>query len=205
MLLAVDTAGRILELAHMLDQLWRNKESGLAAFSLALVNHVAFNVIEFAKLMVSYLKDDFTSTILVAYFTLYFIFYFKIEWMSDKLMRSFEGARNNPFQFKNLHICHTLAEVVKIPSPKVVLASTPDLETGFSRDLFMLWCQDIRNCVILTSRTNPGTLGRSLIDDPTPRIIELEVKKRAKLEGRELDDFYRIEREKEYRIKKERR
>lgn len=53
MLLAVDTAGRVLELAHMLDQLWRNKESGLAAFSLALLNNVAFNVIEFAKLMVS--------------------------------------------------------------------------------------------------------------------------------------------------------
>jgi hypothetical protein len=24
----------------------------------------------------------------------------QIEWMSDKLMKSFEGARNNPFGFK---------------------------------------------------------------------------------------------------------
>lgn len=120
-------------------------------------------------------------------------------------MRSFEGARNNPFQFKNLHICHSMAELNKIPSPKVVLASTPDLESGFSRDLFMQWCQDVRNCVILTTRTNPGTLGRLLIDDPSPKVVELIVKQKVKLEGRELDEYYRLEREKEYRIKKEKR
>lgn len=66
-LIAVDTAGRVLELAHMLDQLWRNKESGLLAYSLAMLNNVAYNVVEFAKS--------------------------QIEWMGDKLMRSFEGAR----------------------------------------------------------------------------------------------------------------
>ena len=60
MLLAVDTSGRVLELAHMLDQLWRNKESGLAAFSLALINNVAYNVMEFAKSMVSLLRNKST-------------------------------------------------------------------------------------------------------------------------------------------------
>lgn len=73
-LVAVDTAGRVLELAHMLEQLWRNQESGLRAYSLALLNNVAYNVNEFAKS--------------------------QIEWMSDKLQKSFEGARNNPFGFK---------------------------------------------------------------------------------------------------------
>lgn len=32
--MAVDTAGRVLELTHMLEQLWRNKDSGLVS-----VNH----------------------------------------------------------------------------------------------------------------------------------------------------------------------
>lgn len=109
-LVAVDTTGRVLELAHMLDQLWRNKESGLLAYSLALLNNVSYNVVEFAKS--------------------------QIEWMSDKLMRSFEGARNNPFQFKHLQLCHTLQELQKVSSPKVVLASSPDMESGFSRELF---------------------------------------------------------------------
>ena len=73
-LIAVDTSGRVLELAHMLEQLWRNQESGLRAYSLAMLSNVAYNVIEFAKS--------------------------QIEWMSDKLMKSFEGARNNPFGFR---------------------------------------------------------------------------------------------------------
>lgn len=94
-LVSVDTAGRVLELAHMLDQLWRNKESGLLAYSLALLNNVSYNVVEFAKS--------------------------QIEWMSDKLMRSFEGARNNPFQFKHLQLCHSMAELNQVLSPKVMI------------------------------------------------------------------------------------
>lgn len=73
-LVAVDTAGRMLELALMLEQLWRNPETLLKAYTLFLLNNVAYNVIEFAKS--------------------------QIEWMSDKLMKSFEGARNNPFAFR---------------------------------------------------------------------------------------------------------
>lgn len=48
-LVCTDTAGRVLELAHMLDQLWRNKDSGLVAYSLLLLSNVSYNVLEFAK------------------------------------------------------------------------------------------------------------------------------------------------------------
>jgi len=48
-LIAVDTAGRVLELAHMLDQLWRSKDSGLSPYSVALLNNLAYNVMEFSK------------------------------------------------------------------------------------------------------------------------------------------------------------
>ena len=40
---------RVLDAAHMVDQLWYTKDSGLLAYSLALPNNVAFNVVEFAK------------------------------------------------------------------------------------------------------------------------------------------------------------
>jgi cleavage and polyadenylation specificity factor subunit 2 len=56
------------------DQLWRNPDSGLLAYSLALLNNFSYNVVEFAKSLV--------------------------EWMSDKVMKSFEVGRNNPYQFK---------------------------------------------------------------------------------------------------------
>lgn len=92
----------------------------------ALLSNVGYNVIEFAKS--------------------------QIEWMSDKLMKSFEGARNNPFQFRHLTLCHTLAEFQKVPSPKVVLCSTIDMESGFSRDLFVQWASNPNNSIILTAR-----------------------------------------------------
>ncbi|XP_045464332.1 probable cleavage and polyadenylation specificity factor subunit 2 [Harmonia axyridis] len=167
-LIAVDTAGRVLELAHMLDQLWRNKESGLLAYSLALLNNVSYNVVEFAKS--------------------------QIEWMSDKLMRNFEGARNNPFQFKHLQLCHTLQELSRVPNPKVVLASSPDLESGYSRELFLQWCSNPNNSVIITTRTSPGTLARDLLHNGgNGRTIDLEIKRRVRLEGSELEEYLKTQ------------
>ena len=59
---------------HIQDQMWRNVESGLCAYSIALLNNVSYNVVEFAKS--------------------------QVEWMSEKIMRMFEDNRSNPFQFK---------------------------------------------------------------------------------------------------------
>ena len=87
-LVCVDTAGRVLELAYMIDLMWQQRESGLMTYSLALLNNVSYNVVEFAKS--------------------------QIEWMSEKLMRAFEGKRNNPFTFRHLKLCHSIAEVNKV-------------------------------------------------------------------------------------------
>merc|ERR1719239_1735765 len=172
-LVAVDTAGRVLELAHMVDQLWSNKDSGLLAYSLALLNNVSYNVVEFAKS--------------------------QIEWMSEKLMNMFREKRSNPFQFRHLKLCHSMAEVNKVPAPKVVLASMPDMECGFARELFLQWCTNPKNSVILTSRSSPGTLARQLIahQGDRDRVIPLEVRRRIKLTGAELEERRQKEKEKE--------
>ncbi|XP_018497303.1 cleavage and polyadenylation specificity factor subunit 2 [Galendromus occidentalis] len=175
-LIGVDTAGRVLELAHMLEQLWRNQESGLMAYSLIMASNVAAHVIEFAKS--------------------------QVEWMSDKVMRSFEGARSNPFQFKYLIPCHSHGEIQSVSEPKVVLASMPDLESGYGRDLFMLWASNPKNSVILTSRSSPGTLARNLVDN-RPKFVHLTLKQRVALEADELEEHVRNERlkkEKETKI-----
>ncbi|XP_052756428.1 probable cleavage and polyadenylation specificity factor subunit 2 [Galleria mellonella] len=162
-LVCTDTAGRVLELAHMLDQLWRNKDSGLVAYSLLLLSNVSYNVVEFAKS--------------------------QIEWMSDKLTRAFEGARSNPFALRHLQLCHSVAEVVRTPGPKVVLASFPDLEVGFARDLFLQWAPHPSNSIVLTARTSPGTLARDLIEHGGDRVLELSVRRRVRLEGAELEEY----------------
>ncbi|BFZ11972.1 hypothetical protein BsWGS_15011 [Bradybaena similaris] len=170
-LVAVDTAGRMLELVQLMDQMWRSTESGLTAYSLALLNNVSFNVVEFAKS--------------------------QVEWMSDKVMRAFEDNRNNPFQLKHVRLCHNLAELARVPEPKVVLASTPDLQCGYSRDLFVAWCGNTKNSIILTNRTSPGTLARWLIDNPQDHVVRLEIKRRVKLEGPELEEYVKKKQEKE--------
>ena len=88
------------------------------------------------------------------------------------------------------------AQVNKVPAPKVVLASMPDMECGFARDLFLNWCTNPKNSIILTSRSSPGTLGNDLIQNGGDRVMNLEVRRRIKLTGQELDDFRREEKEK---------
>lgn len=39
-----------------------------------------------------------------------------------------------------------------IASFKVVLASGLDMESGFSRELFLEWCTDVKNTVIVTGK-----------------------------------------------------
>lgn len=168
-LVSVDTAGRVVELALLLDQLWRNEDSGLNTYSLAMLNNVSYNVVEFAKS--------------------------QMEWMSEKVMRSFEDKRNNPFQFKHLKLCHSMKELAKVPAPKVVLASVPDLQCGYSRDLFIEWAEDPKNHIVLTCRTSPGTLARNFINNPKQDKVTLKVSKRVKLEKEELEQYRQREKE----------
>lgn len=99
----------------------------------------------------------------------------QVEWMSDKIVRQFEESRINPFHLRYVKMCHNLNELERVRSPKVVLASQPDLECGFSRDLFIRWVENEKNSIILTMMTTPGSLARKLIDNPEKEEIEIEV------------------------------
>ena len=49
------------------------------------------------------------------------------------------------------------------------------MQCGFSRDLFVQWCGNEKNTIILTNRTSPGTLARHLIDNPQEKSVTIEV------------------------------
>lgn len=151
-LVCIDTAGRVLELAYFLDQLWKNENSGLSSYSIALLNYVSISVIEFAKS--------------------------QVEWMNDKIVQSFEVGRYNPFDFKHIKLCQSLHELNQINSPsrnKLVLASTPDLQCGFSRSLFAEWCENPKNTIIFTEKSSKTTLASMLINDLDMKFITLDV------------------------------
>uniref|UniRef100_A0A914GYR1 Cleavage and polyadenylation specificity factor subunit 2 n=1 Tax=Globodera rostochiensis TaxID=31243 RepID=A0A914GYR1_GLORO len=182
-MIIIDTAGRVLEIAHLLDQLWQNKEAGLMTYNLVMLSAVASSVIESAKS--------------------------QVEWMSDKILRIFEAGRHNPFQFKHVKFCHTLTDLNRVRSPKVVLVSGLDMESGFSRELFLEWCTDTKNMVIVSEnfsgRSGDRTLASKLIriadsrekKRATNNMVTLGVKRRIKLEGTELEAYLTKKREKE--------
>ena len=87
--------------------------------------------------------------------------------------------------------------MLQVPSPKVVLASTSDMECGFSRDLFAQWCINGKNTIILTSRAADGTLTSDLVKNGGNRNISLMTGKRVKLSGQELEEHKKKEKEKE--------
>ncbi len=160
-LMCTDTAGRVLELVHLLDQMWKREDTGLLAYTLAWLNHVSISVAGFAKS--------------------------QVEWMNDKIVRSFEEVRYNPFQFKHVKLCSTLDEVYAINGPKLIVASTPDMEYGFSRELFLRLSANENNLIIFTMRASSGTLARNLIDHPEARKMSINVKRKIRLEGIRFD------------------
>jgi cleavage and polyadenylation specificity factor subunit 2 len=78
------------------------------------------------------------------------------------------------------------------------------METGFSRELFLEWCTDSKNIVIITGRSNEQSLGSKLIQmaeardqrKPTSNVVSLMVKRRIRLEGAELE-AYRVMKKKQ--------
>lgn len=59
----------------------------------------------------------------------------------------------------------------------------------------MAWCPNPKHSIILTSRSSSNTLAADLIANGGNRVISLEVKRRVKLTGAELEEFRAKERE----------
>lgn len=165
-LLPTDTAGRVLELLMCIDQYWSYHRLG--NYSVALLNNVSYNTVEFAKS--------------------------QLEWMNDTVMKTFVNSRENPFAFKYVNLCHNLEELDNLPKPVVVLASGGSLGPGYSRDLLLRWASNPLNSVFFTDRGPPDCLARTLIYN-RPSHLDLFVGSRVPLDGDELMDHERRERD----------
>jgi cleavage and polyadenylation specificity factor subunit 2 len=108
-----------------------------------------------------------------------------LEWMGDELTKNFSQSRENPYEFKYLRLCHKMEDLDNYPGPKVVIASNYSLETGFARELFLQWMNKQQlshhehNTLILTDRSQPGTLARQIYDDWDEDTGEAEAEKVA--------------------------
>ncbi len=169
-LIPTDSSGRVLELALLLDQWWQAQRPS-APGSLVLLSSQAYNMTVAASSL--------------------------LEWMSERMSKSFQNTADSPFALPMVHRCHSTEDLARVPQPMVVLASMPDLESGFSRELFAHWAPSNKNLVILVDRSLPGTLAYDLARTCTnpnqllPRTVPMHVSKRIVLAGEELESHRR--------------
>eukprot|EP00761_Pharyngomonas_kirbyi_P001174 gb/GECH01001176.1/.p1 GENE.gb/GECH01001176.1/~~gb/GECH01001176.1/.p1 ORF type:complete len:727 (+),score=167.88 gb/GECH01001176.1/:1-2181(+) len=182
-LVCADTAGRVLETLLVLEQHW---ERHRVPYDIAFLNDQAYNAIEVAKS--------------------------QLEWMSDTIHTDFQTKRYNPFFFRRIHIKWDIEQVHnEIREPCVVVTSSPSLETGYSRDMFVSWASNPRNTVIFTEKSFPHTLGRQMMDqadhisEESPFKTSLVMRRRVPLQGEELRQWQEEERRRERQREEERR
>ncbi|KNE68252.1 hypothetical protein AMAG_12926 [Allomyces macrogynus ATCC 38327] len=170
-LIPVDAASRVLELAYVLEDRW-TKHS--IPYPVVLLSHVAHKVMHSARGM--------------------------LEWYAESLTHAFSNRRVSPFDFQAVKVAASWDELKKHPDPKLVLATDDALTSGFARDLFLDMAASPRNLVVLPSAGTPGSLVRALYDQVRAAstsgtgselavlhaTIPLSLARRVPLEGDEL-------------------
>lgn len=183
-LIPIDTAGRLLEVAVQLEELWTSESEQFANVPLVVLSDVAAKTNGYATIM--------------------------IEWMSDEIVRRFDVSRENIFAFKNIKFCHSLSELANFRSPMVILATSVSMEMGPARYLFAEWAPNPRNAVLLIDRPEPDTLYQTLYDrierstgkelmmkggmSNQPFSLTLKLRRKEFLQGEELAEWREQER-----------
>lgn len=187
-LIPVDTAGRIIELAVVLDDAWHN-DPFLRSAHLVIMHDLSSRTFEFARSM--------------------------IEWMSDEVVKRFDVSRDNIFDMKHVKLLQSVKQLDDLSGPLVVLASSVCMEAGASRHLFVKWCSQAQNCVVLVDRPQPNTLYASLHqhairlqDGDTslpPLQIPITLRRKEYLKGEELQKWRENERKRKAEEAEEKR
>jgi len=93
----------------------------------------------------------------------------RLEWMGQEVLEQFdERAGSNPFMLKNVKVFHSLEDLCMahpLARPKVIIAASPDLESGDARELFIRLAGEPLNLLWLMGVPPDGTLGRNLLND----------------------------------------
>ncbi|KRX94364.1 Cleavage and polyadenylation specificity factor subunit 3, partial [Trichinella pseudospiralis] len=74
-------------------------------------------------------------------------------------------AVQNPFLFKHVRSLRSIDFFEDI-GPCVVLASPGMLQSGLSRELFEMWCTDVKNGCIIAGYCVEGTLAKHILSEP---------------------------------------
>jgi cleavage and polyadenylation specificity factor subunit 2 len=160
-----DAAGRVLEVALLLEEHWAKHRP---PYPLLLLGRQAEATLARA------------ST--------------QLEWMRDRVGADFATKRRRAFfDLACLRAVGSWEAFQRLPpGPKVVLASSPSLECGLSRRLFLEWAPSRLNAVCFVEPARPGTLAHTLqaATGHHPELrLRLQVASRVPLLDAELRDW----------------
>lgn len=167
-LIPVDSAGRCLEILLVLHSHWKLNNL-VKRFSLVFLSHTAKHTIDFANTFV--------------------------EWTSESCQKNFNKNKRKPFDFEFLRICTKMSDLDFIPKPRVILATNPYLENGFSHKIFLTMSKDPKNLIILTQRVNEKTIAGKLLSQPINKILEYTTTETEYLKDEELEEFIQFKKE----------
>ncbi|KAL2644670.1 hypothetical protein R1flu_012257 [Riccia fluitans] len=86
-----------------------------------------------------------------------------INAMNDRIRSQFEVS--NPFIFKHISPLKSI-EQFEDNGPSVVMASPGGLQSGLSRQLFDMWCQDKKSSCVIPGYVVEGTLAKTIMNEP---------------------------------------
>ncbi|MEN2496707.1 MAG: cleavage and polyadenylation specificity factor subunit 2 [Marteilia pararefringens] len=149
-----DTSGRVIEIAYILNKEWSKLKNNLIPYNLVLLNHVAYNALEFAKA--------------------------HVEWCGKRMPKEIEKSYQNPLSMNFVITCHNIEELLEIPKPIALLVSSADLESGFSRFLLPEWCDNPANKIIFMQQPSGDpksctTLANFLLKNPNITEFEMQI------------------------------
>ncbi|KAJ1795202.1 hypothetical protein LPJ59_004389, partial [Coemansia sp. RSA 2399] len=194
-LIPVDSASRVLEIAYILNEWWHKNRSIRDTHSLFFLSRCGRKTKSFAQSL--------------------------IGWMEASIEEQLLEKDSKPFDLRHVTIVQSLEELDRKLSAgsrqrnrrrkAIVMATTEGMGLGFSQELFLRWASDKRNMVVLPQRGAPSSLARELFTrwhertqrsvtpgtamklGPPIRLSGLEttitVKKLLPLEGKELEDW----------------
>lgn len=184
-LVPVDTAGRVLEVALVVEDWWREFGGDVGGGCCCVLGNMVGPTFEFVRTM--------------------------IEWMSDEVVNRFEGSRENAFDFKCLKRCASMAEFRALKGPVLCLAPSASLEYGFARDLFLDFAGNPSHAIVLVSRCEEGLLAAQLEKVAQARLdgagsdqsLTINHRRKEYLQGEELRLYQEEELARKQKMKEE--
>jgi cleavage and polyadenylation specificity factor subunit 2 len=81
--------------------------------------------------------------------------------MGESIVQAFQ-SKDQPFDFRNIKCFTSIKDVEALSGNKVVIASFPELEYGFSNQIMLEWASDPQSCILFPEIPQKNTLGGTL-------------------------------------------